>query len=418
MGSILLGNKKTVTVDKVKLLVRSLFIVNALNLAFTLSLFVYNFVISCSWWVKRGHKNYLGKDLSLLGLILKSFFEYVVIILPYFILISCVCLLIIKSIESFGAKRKGFLIGALSSGALFSILYSIILFFHAFEIFTDGTAAWAYVLLPVFWIGYPSLIIGSFIGLIVGFLFGRIKMHSKNVILLFIMIGILSATSIVSANESIKFNSGTNRVMLVELFTSQGCSSSPPGGIWLNKFMDDPRLWKEVVPVSFHVDYWDYIGWKDPYSSKNYSSRQRDYRARGYSKSVYTPGFFVNGSEWRGWFNDPRLSKLNEEAGELNAVYKDGVLKVEYSEVSKDLLLNVAVLGVGIKTNVLAGENRGRKLDESFVVLYHKKHASSDGKWEVSLKDVEFNGIKKLAIALWVHPENDLVPLQATGGWL
>src|SRR5215467_12960255 len=79
--------------------------------------------------------------------------------------------------------------------------------------------------------------------------------------------------------ERIKFQSGTNRAALVELYTSEGCSSCPPAEEWLSQLKIDPRLWMDFVPVAFHVDYWVYLGWRDPFGTGSFSERQRAYAA-------------------------------------------------------------------------------------------------------------------------------------------
>ena len=75
--------------------------------------------------------------------------------------------------------------------------------------------------------------------------------------------------------------SGPQKVSLLELYTSEGCSSCPPAETWLSRLTTDGRLWKEIVPVAFHVDYWDDLGWKDRYAKQEYTSRQRSYFALG-----------------------------------------------------------------------------------------------------------------------------------------
>ena len=71
---------------------------------------------------------------------------------------------------------------------------------------------------------------------------------------------------------SLQASSGEKRVTLVELYTSEGCSSCPPAEAWMNQLQDDPRLWREIVPVAFHVDYWDYIGWPDRFAVPAHSA--------------------------------------------------------------------------------------------------------------------------------------------------
>jgi hypothetical protein len=81
---------------------------------------------------------------------------------------------------------------------------------------------------------------------------------------------VVLATGLVGAEEAYlesasHFESGELRVNLLEMYSSQGCSSCPPAERWLNQFTADPDLWKRFIPVVFHVDYWDDIGWKDPF---------------------------------------------------------------------------------------------------------------------------------------------------------
>src|SRR5689334_11142529 len=70
------------------------------------------------------------------------------------------------------------------------------------------------------------------------------------------------------------FQSFETQTPLLELFTSEGCSSCPPAEKWLTGLKPSSGLWKDFVPVAFHVDYWDYLGWRDPWSSKTFTDRQ------------------------------------------------------------------------------------------------------------------------------------------------
>src|SRR3989442_5219435 len=109
---------------------------------------------------------------------------------------------------------------------------------------------------------------------------------------------VLVSVRCMGADEFI-FTSGNERVSLVELFTSEGCSSCPPADSWLSGLCEDAGLWKRFVPVAFHVDYWDGLGWKDRWASPEFSTRQRTYAAAWRSGSVYTPGVDLNGQESR-----------------------------------------------------------------------------------------------------------------------
>ena len=108
---------------------------------------------------------------------------------------------------------------------------------------------------------------------------------------------LLGATSV----QAQEFSSGVKQVPLIELYTSEGCSSCPPADRWLSGLKSSEELWSGFVPLAFHVDYWDYIGWKDPFASPEYTQRQRRY-AHDYNEStVYTPGIRKAGEDWRAW---------------------------------------------------------------------------------------------------------------------
>lgn len=224
-----------------------------------------------------------------------------------------------------------------------------------------------------------------------------------------------------SASSEQLFNSGNMQTTLVELFTSQGCSSCPPAERWLGDLKDDPRLWKEIVPVAFHVDYWDYIGWQDIYANPEYSARQRRYRSENGIRSVYTPGFVVNGQEWRGWFKKRSLPLAKTTSGQLQVTLNDKQLKATYTaakQIDQVLNLSVALLGVGLQVDVERGENSGRRLSQDFTVLQYITLASSDGNWTATLPDTRVYGDARPAIAIWVSGRGSQKPLQAVGGWL
>ena len=221
-----------------------------------------------------------------------------------------------------------------------------------------------------------------------------------------------------AAAGNLTLNSGTKQVTLLELYTSQGCSSCPPAERWFNEYMDDEDLWTRVIPMAFHVDYWDYIGWKDIYATPAYGERQRDYARAGRARTVYTPGLFTNGREWRGWTLrlDPRAS--DRESGNLAVEIADGQLRAEFPAAKAPLDLHVALLGAGLETPVERGENRNRTLRQEFVVLAHATHASQNGYWDVPVPQSVHSGVSRYGIAVWVSAAGNPAPLQATGGWL
>ncbi len=232
---------------------------------------------------------------------------------------------------------------------------------------------------------------------------------------------------IITAAEPIQFKSTEKRVALVELFTSEGCSSCPPADAWLSKLKDSPALWREVVPVAYHVTYWDYLGWKDDLAQKEFTERQRAYAKAWRADTVYTPGMVLNGREWRDWHgNDPAISQGQHQGGVLGMTssdHKHWQIKFQPTgTVSARYEATIALLGAGISSDVKAGENRGRKLGHDFVALKLKQVALSpkDGALiaEIELSDEMKQRAEKLAIAVWVSKAGTLEPLQAIGGWL
>src|SRR5437867_2256011 len=88
-------------------------------------------------------------------------------------------------------------------------------------------------------------------------------------------------------NTSFTFQSAREQTALIELYTSEGCSSCPSAETWLSRLKESPGLWKDFVPLAFHVDYWDYLGWRDLWASKSFSDRQRAYAKQWRSDSIY-----------------------------------------------------------------------------------------------------------------------------------
>jgi len=218
--------------------------------------------------------------------------------------------------------------------------------------------------------------------------------------------------------------SGPEQVSLIELYTSQGCSSCPPADRWLSGLKRHPDLWTKLVPLAFHVDYWDYIGWRDPLAKPEFGQRQRRYAREGGARTVYTPGVMLNGKDWRGWTRGIFSYSGRPDAGILSVERKDNHLLVHYKtteETAGKLLAHVALLGFDLTMNVTAGENRGRKLTNDFIVLGTvQSPLRRDGAfWSALLPDIRPDReYPRLAIAAWVSGQNRQAPLQAAGSWL
>ena len=237
----------------------------------------------------------------------------------------------------------------------------------------------------------------------------------------FILIILLSVALGANASDQ-QFASGDAQVALVELYTSEGCSSCPPADRWLSSLESKPGLWRDFVPLAFHVDYWDYIGWKDRFASPEYSQRQRHYAHDYNEATVYTPGVRSNGNEMRGW---RRVSSFQDEdaetVGELKVeISEKGAFKASFNNQSERNanLLNVALLGLDLESEVSRGENRGKKLQHDFVVLGISRYSSAEsGEWSGVLPGPKVLA-SKYAVAVWVSDGRRVSPIQATGGYL
>jgi hypothetical protein len=225
--------------------------------------------------------------------------------------------------------------------------------------------------------------------------------------------------------QAVRLSSGPARVSLIELFTSEGCSSCPPAEKWMAGLRDDPRLWRGFVPVSFHVNYWDNLGWPDRFATPAFTQRQYDIAASWGTQSVYTPCFVLDGAEWR-------PGSLPESTGPgpgilVVEVGESGKGRVEFTPASGDLggklTAHVALIGGGFASRVTAGENSGETLRHEFVALALVDvplAASSGGKslqaGFIMPQPIE-PGAPRRAIAAWVTQTGKAVPIQAVGGW-
>ena len=159
---------------------------------------------------------------------------------------------------------------------------------------------------------------------------------------------------------------------VVELFTSQGCSSCPPA----DKFLGELAPRHDLLALSFHVDYWDYIGWKDPFASPAHTQRQRDYAQRLGLRYVYTPQMVIQGTVQATGSN--RAAVLAAIAGAPGAGHvsvglrRDGrgrvVVSVSAAPTDGDVDVWMVVYDREHVTRVKRGENRGRTITNRNVV--------------------------------------------------
>jgi hypothetical protein len=216
------------------------------------------------------------------------------------------------------------------------------------------------------------------------------------------------------AGEARVFSSGASRVHLIELYSSEGCSSCPPAEDWLGRLNNEPGLWRSFVPVSFHVNYWDRLGWRDRFATREFTERQYAYVRSWRSDSVYTPEFVLDGAEWHHGFFDQNSGPV---PGVLTVSYEDDQnCRVSFSDGEYEA--HVALLGNGIISRINAGENSGSTLKHEFVVFALAASPLKKGTADIRLAVKTPAGVSRRALAVWITKRDSLTPVQATGGWL
>ena len=167
--------------------------------------------------------------------------------------------------------------------------------------------------------------------------------------------------------------SGAQRAVLLELYTSEGCDSCPPADRRLSQFMARADTAERLVPLAFHVDYWDRLGWTDRFANPQHTRRQQAMAALAGSRFVHTPQFLRNGRDWRGagspldgvaaTASGPRIA-LELEAPANGQLALRG--EVAAANAGTDVWL--ALYENNLVSQVRAGENGGKTLRHDYVV--------------------------------------------------
>lgn len=197
-----------------------------------------------------------------------------------------------------------------------------------------------------------------------------------------LVISVLSLMMVSSASlADQQFTSGENKSSVVELYTSEGCSSCPPADEFLSR-LGKTKESARIIPLAFHVDYWDYIGWEDPYGKAKFTQRQRVVAKRNKQSTIYTPEFVVDGLEARG------SGKVTDKVKSAQQLPSEADIHLNLSsviqgEVTADVAISnlsyqgsdtpevyLAVFENNLASSINAGENRGRRLEHDYVVRY------------------------------------------------
>ncbi|GAB1260196.1 DUF1223 domain-containing protein [Aurantivibrio plasticivorans] len=224
----------------------------------------------------------------------------------------------------------------------------------------------------------------------------------------------------------------------IELFTSEGCSSCPPAERWLGSYRDHPELWQTYFPIAWHVDYWDYLGWKDDFAESRHANRQRRYAKNDQFTGVYTPGVIVNGQEYRGWRRGREVSRSIKQLPQspllqMNVAQRHITLSLTAAKNLQipEVKATVLVLGFDVRSNVTRGENRGKHFSHDFVVLHSQSKPIQNtvdqvSKAQNSVSTFTINHEKfkqryktnSLAIIAFVETPSSPTPVAIAGGWL
>ena len=226
-------------------------------------------------------------------------------------------------------------------------------------------------------------------------------------------------------------SSGKYTVPLLELYTSEGCSSCPPADRWLSGLAGITALAGKVTPLAFHVDYWDYIGWKDRFAKPQFSERQRQINATAGSRFVYTPQVTLAGKDFRGW----QQSSFEKTIGVMSTQPAKANIDISISSLADSATVNVvaglqskdetknadvfiAVYENKLKNEVKAGENSGRELRHDYVVseLFGPYPLNSIHDNEVWERELPFNAAWKhrdLGVAAFIQDRKNGEVLQS-----
>jgi len=195
-------------------------------------------------------------------------------------------------------------------------------------------------------------------------------------LLLFIL---LLPMAVLAETQNLTVSSGDHRVVLLELYTSEGCSSCPPADRFLSDIKKSGAYKNDLIPLAFHVTYWDYIGWQDAFGSTLFDNRQRDIAHKNSQGSIYTPQFVMSGKDFRRFKTfsqdiekisrqkstvDLTLTVDDRKKSELGLTLDTDISR---SEV-KDVRFFIAVAEDGLFSDVTDGENEGERLRHDYVV--------------------------------------------------
>ena len=193
---------------------------------------------------------------------------------------------------------------------------------------------------------------------------------------------ILLALPCIAQGADCSARSAPHTTALVELYTSEGCDSCPPADRWLSSLFAKGFGPDRVVPLALHVDYWDYIGWKDPYARDKFAARQYKLAKMRRPAIVYTPQVLLQGQDFRRWWSGAfaeEVARINSRpararislsirAVEPKAIHAELAAELLDPVERKNAAVYLAAYENKLASEVKAGENRGKRLEHDYVV--------------------------------------------------
>jgi hypothetical protein len=228
-------------------------------------------------------------------------------------------------------------------------------------------------------------------------------------------LSVLTCVSTASAAiaQTCTAKSGDKITPVIELYTSEGCSSCPPADKWLSTLKDANAAAQSPVVQAFHVNYWDYIGWTDRFATPAHTARQRQVSAWQNSRQIYTPQIVGNGRDLRNWnrWNAEQetaavaISLKQEQGGVFSAQVQSAPSLAwgAYWTVTED----------GHSSKVKAGENSGEFLKHDFVVRQYQAAGDHTGSSKLVLQAIPKDAAHPRRVNLVIFNSQTGKPLQA-----
>lgn len=217
----------------------------------------------------------------------------------------------------------------------------------------------------------------------------------------------------IAQSPTCKAESGASIPPVIELYTSEGCSSCPPADKWLSTLKDASAQGKAVVQA-FHVGYWDYIGWVDRFAAQSHTARQRQVAATNKLNTIYTPQVVRNGQDWRSWGGAPGVAEPARAAIVLQRTGTDAFeAAVTPADGAAPWGAYWTVTENGHASKVKSGENAGETLKHDFVVRQYVQAGDRKGADKLTLKAVAAEAGRGRQVNLVVYEPKSGKPLQA-----